>query len=118
MTNLAYAAAALNAYHENRSQVPASERASNLVAKVLGMFTEDAVLANDAPDGEIWYDVGDMQLRFILGATEDDDYFIVIFMNVPVPNGFRTQAGLGLAIETALEQIRITGEYIAQGMEP
>jgi hypothetical protein len=89
-------------------------RAKNALAKILGANADCATLAPDAEYGEIYFDVDDMQLEFLLGATPDDDCFRVTFLNAPSPRPVRTAAGLGMALSEILGELRITGEFIAE----
>lgn len=89
-------------------------RAKNALAKILGANADCATLAPDAEYGEIYFDVDDMQLEFLIGATPDDDCFRVTFLNVPSLRPVRTAAGLGMALSEILGELRITGEFIAE----
>ena len=115
------ASAALTAYakcfqfeFEPAKTEHAHSRAKNALAKILGANAYCATLATDAEYGQIYFDVDDMQLEFLLGATPEDDCFRVTFLNVPSPRHVRTAAGLGMALSEILEELRITGEFIAE----
>jgi hypothetical protein len=97
---------------------PTQQRAEDLLARILGNHAVHAQFAHDAEFGEIFFDIDDMQLKFVEGATPEDDYYLVTFMNVPAPNGFRTAAGLGKMLYLVWAELRTTGEYIAEGMTP
>jgi hypothetical protein len=97
-------------------QAGAITRSNELLTRILGNDASLATLANDAPDGEIYFDLDDMQLHFIEGATAEDDHYRISFLSIPAGVGVRTSEGLGYALTTILERLRIQGEYIATDM--
>lgn len=115
VTPLSVASKALAAWRAP-AQARSITRANELLTAILGDDAGYATDATDAPDGEIWFDLDDMQLRFVEGGTPEDDHYEVTFLSIPHPAGVRTLAGLGFALTAILERLRIQGEYIAAEM--
>ena len=91
------------------SQPAGKTRANDLLTRILG---NDAGLAIPIPeDYQIRFKLNDMQLHFIEGATAEDDYYWVSFLNIPTFAGVRTPEGLGYALTTILKHLRIQDKY-------
>lgn len=90
---------------QSASHSSGKTRANDLLTRILG---NDAGFAIPIPDDyEIRFKLDDMQLRFIEGATAEDDHYRVSFLNIPTFVGVRTPDGLGYALTTILERLRI-----------
>jgi hypothetical protein len=91
-------------------------RANDLLTRILGDDAGLAVLAADAADDEIFFDLDNMQLHFIQGGSPEDDCYRVSLFCAPAPFGIRTPQGLAYALSSILEAIRIQGEYMAENI--
>jgi hypothetical protein len=141
---LAIVAGALAAHQKAEKPPKLLTRANALLTSILGENANLANLvdikrdsAGDVPDGaEIIIEIDEMLLRFVPGGTPDDDFFQVRLLGAPVDRvmGIRTLAGLGYAlsehmasirwmfedvglgmtIDEILQELRITGEFIAE----
>jgi hypothetical protein len=100
----------LAAYDSRPYQAGAMTRANDLLTRILGNDAGLAILTNDALG--ICFDLDDMQLHFIEGATAEDDHYQVTFLNIPTFKGVRTPEGLGCALSTILERLRLKGKYL------
>lgn len=115
VTPLSVASKALAAW-QAPAQTRSMTRANELLTRILGDDAGYATRAEDAPDDEIWFDLDDMQLRFVEGGTPEDDHYQVTFLSIPHQAGIRSLEGLGFALTAILERLRIQGEYIAADM--
>ena len=101
------------------TQQDVETRCIGLAKRVLGEDLFKAACLYDNEDTGIFYFAfGDeLELAFILGATPDDDYFLVSFLEVTSPRAARSLAGIGMAIEHAKSIIRSAGLDIENYLE-
>ena len=85
---------------ENKSDL---DRATALLARILGEAAEQAELSDDFEG--VLFELDDMQFLFVEGASAEDDYFQVSLFGLECPRAVRTLAGLGHAIDGTIEQI-------------
>jgi hypothetical protein len=115
--------AALSALHTQKTQMlnwkDVEARCLAFAKQVLGDELFQAACFYDNEDTGVYYlAFGDeLELTFILGATPEDDYFLVSFLEVTSPRAARSLAGIGMAIENAKHIIRDSGMSINSYLE-
>jgi catechol 2,3-dioxygenase-like lactoylglutathione lyase family enzyme len=108
---------ALKMHLLTRQEVEA--RCLEFAKRVLGEeLVEKACFYDDEETGIFYFGFGDeLELTYILGATPEDDYFLVSFLEVTSPRAARTMAGVGMAIQHAKYLISHSGMDINSYLE-
>ncbi len=118
-TRLAIVSKALGEHHIARTARKAEnkdalDRGEELLKRILGADAEQATLSDDFEG--VLFELDEMEFLFIEGATQEDDYFQVSLFGLVCPRAVRTLAGVGQALDEIIERIRITVEYINEGL--
>ncbi len=85
----------------------AKKRAQALLTKIFGEDAQFAIFIDENGEDELapFYVIDSMGLKFMLGATPDDDCFYLSFLSAKPPRPIRSLAGMGMALMDAMDII-------------